>query len=80
MKNTISFKSKFGWISASEKNNQILSVSFAKSNNIGKSINHGGIKGRLEATGRGVCEALKEFFRHPDEVSKANISNPNLND
>jgi len=38
VKNTISFKSKFGWISASEKNNKILSVSFAKSNNRGKSI------------------------------------------
>ena len=38
MKHTISFKSKFGWISASEKNNKILSVSFVKSNNIGKSI------------------------------------------
>ena len=38
MKNTISFKSKFGWISASEKNNIILSVSFAKSKNRGKSI------------------------------------------
>ena len=38
MKNTISFKSKFGWVSASEKNNKILSVSFAKSNNRGKSI------------------------------------------
>ena len=38
MKNTISFRSKFGWISASEKNNKILSVSFAKSNNRGKSI------------------------------------------
>ena len=38
MKNTISFKSKLGWISASEKNNKILSISFAKSKNIGKSI------------------------------------------
>ena len=38
MKNTISFKSKFGWISASEKNNKILSVSFVKSNNRGKSV------------------------------------------
>ena len=44
----------------------------------GKSVSHGGIKGRLEATGKGVCEALKEFFRHPEEVSKANINNPNL--
>ena len=39
----------------------------------GKSIDHGGIKGRLEATGRGVCEALKEFFRHPKELSKHSI-------
>ena len=46
----------------------------------GKSVDHGGIKGRLEATGRGVCEALKEFFRHPGEVKKANISNSNLDD
>ena len=38
MKNTISFKSKFGWISASEKNNKILSVSFVKSNNKGQSV------------------------------------------
>ena len=38
MKNTISFKSKFGWISAIENNNNILSVSFAKSHNRGKSI------------------------------------------
>ena len=43
----------------------------------GKSIDHGGIKGRLEATGNGVCEALKEFFRHPEEVKKANLK-PNL--
>ena len=46
----------------------------------GKSVNHGGIKGRLEATGRGVCEALKEFFRHTDEVSKAKMDSPDLND
>ena len=38
MKNTISFNSKFGWITASEKNNEILSVSFARSKNKGKSI------------------------------------------
>ena len=38
MKNILSFKSKLGWISASERNNKILSVSFARSNNRGKSI------------------------------------------
>ena len=46
----------------------------------GKSIDHGGIKGRLEATGKGVCEALKEFFRHPEEIKKTDITNPNLSD
>jgi glutamate dehydrogenase (NAD(P)+) len=39
----------------------------------GKSTDHGGIKGRLEATGRGVCEALKEFFRHSNELTKHGI-------
>ena len=39
----------------------------------GKSVDHGGIKGRLEATGKGVCEALKEFFRHSKELTKHNI-------
>ena len=39
----------------------------------GKSIDHGGIKGRLEATGKGVCEALKEFFRHSKELKRHNI-------
>jgi methylated-DNA-[protein]-cysteine S-methyltransferase len=47
VKNTISFKSKFGWISASEKNNKILSVSFAKSNNRGKSISLSKLKKNL---------------------------------
>jgi|TARA_Y100000031_G_scaffold19718_1_gene20158 methylated-DNA-[protein]-cysteine S-methyltransferase len=47
VKNTISFKSKFGWISASEKNNKILSVSFTKSNNRGKSISLNKLKKNL---------------------------------
>jgi glutamate dehydrogenase (NAD(P)+) len=34
----------------------------------GKPVEHGGIRGRTEATGRGVQYALQEFFRHPDEV------------
>ncbi len=40
----------------------------------GKPIAHGGIKGRLEATGRGVHQALKEFFRHKSEVSSASLN------
>ena len=40
----------------------------------GKPVHHGGIRGRVEATGRGVQYALREFFRHPDDVKRANLS------
>jgi glutamate dehydrogenase (NAD(P)+) len=34
----------------------------------GKPMGHGGIAGRKEATGRGLFFALREFFRHPDDL------------
>ena len=40
----------------------------------GKPLNAGGIAGRVEATGRGVQYALREFFRHPEDVKKAKLS------
>jgi glutamate dehydrogenase (NAD(P)+) len=40
----------------------------------GKPINAGGIAGRVEATGRGVQYALREFFRHPEDVKQARLS------
>jgi glutamate dehydrogenase (NAD(P)+) len=40
----------------------------------GKPIAMGGIQGRTEATGRGVQFALREFFRHPEDVAKARLS------
>ncbi len=40
----------------------------------GKPPHAGGIQGRVEATGRGVQYALQEFFRHPDDIKKANLS------
>lgn len=39
----------------------------------GKPLNAGGIAGRPEATGRGVQYALREFFRHCDDVAKARL-------
>ncbi|MDR5652050.1 Glu/Leu/Phe/Val family dehydrogenase [Ruixingdingia sedimenti] len=40
----------------------------------GKPLNSGGIRGRVEATGRGVQYALREFFRHPEDVARAKLS------
>ena len=40
----------------------------------GKPVHHGGIAGRVEATGRGVQYGIQEFFRHPDDVKSANMS------
>ena len=37
MKNILSFKSKYGWISIEEKNYKITSISFEKTKNIGSS-------------------------------------------
>ncbi|MBY8977425.1 Glu/Leu/Phe/Val dehydrogenase [Rhodobacteraceae bacterium NNCM2] len=40
----------------------------------GKPLNAGGIRGRVEATGRGVQFALQEFFRHPHDVQKTGLA------
>ncbi|HHQ42541.1 MAG TPA: glutamate dehydrogenase, partial [Chromatiales bacterium] len=39
----------------------------------GKPVTLGGIRGRKEATGRGVQYALQEFFRHPAAVREAGL-------
>ncbi|UZD91742.1 Glu/Leu/Phe/Val family dehydrogenase [Cognatishimia activa] len=40
----------------------------------GKPLNAGGISGRVEATGRGVQYALREFFRDQRDIEKAGMS------
>jgi glutamate dehydrogenase (NAD(P)+) len=40
----------------------------------GKPVHHGGIQGRVEATGRGIQYAIQEFFRHSDDVKSANLT------
>ena len=39
----------------------------------GKPIAHGGIRGRTEATGRGVVYAMREFFRYPEDIKAAGL-------
>lgn len=40
----------------------------------GKSVSQGGITGRLEATGRGVCFALKEIVSHGEDMKQIGLS------
>ena len=40
----------------------------------GKPPHAGGIQGRVEATGRGIQYALREFFRHSEDVAEAGLS------
>lgn len=39
----------------------------------GKPVHHGGIRGRTEATGRGVQYAIQGFFEHPEDVKAAGL-------
>ncbi len=40
----------------------------------GKPVAHGGLRGRTEATGRGVVYVMREFFRHADCVADAGLT------
>ncbi len=40
----------------------------------GKPVHLGGIDGRVEATGRGVQFGLREFFRHPEDITRAGLN------
>ncbi|MCU0830434.1 MAG: Glu/Leu/Phe/Val dehydrogenase [Rhizobiaceae bacterium] len=40
----------------------------------GKPLNAGGIRGRVEATGRGIQYVAREFFRHEEDVALAGLS------
>ena len=40
----------------------------------GKPVATGGIRGRTEATGRGVQYVIREFFRHPEDMARINFT------
>jgi glutamate dehydrogenase (NAD(P)+) len=44
----------------------------------GKPVAGNGIDGRTEATGRGVQYAIREFFRHPEDLARAGLEGESL--
>ena len=62
MKNTICFKTKYGWINATEFNKSIISISFGKTINKGSSI-------QLKAFQR----LMKEYFKSKKIVWKLKL-------
>ena len=40
----------------------------------GKSVSQGGIRGRLEATGRGICFGLREVVSHADDMKQLGLT------
>ena len=40
----------------------------------GKPVARGGVDGRTEATGRGVQYAIREFFRHPEDLARTGMT------
>lgn len=40
----------------------------------GKSVSQGGIRGRLEATGRGICFGLREIVSHADDMKDIGLT------
>ena len=42
----------------------------------GKPVSQGGIRGRREATGRGVQYGIREAFKHPEDLKKHGLSGP----
>jgi glutamate dehydrogenase (NAD(P)+) len=64
---------EMGWISDSYRMafpNDINAIACVT----GKPVTQGGIGGRVEATGRGVQYALREFFQHPADVKEAHLT------
>lgn len=63
---------EMAWIADTYKLLQPEDINYAGSVT-GKPVAHGGIRGRNEATGRGVVYAIREFFRHPDDMKAAGL-------
>ena len=63
---------EMAWISDQYQRMNTTDIN-AKACVTGKPLNSGGIAGRVEATGRGVQYALREFFRHPEDLKAAGL-------
>ena len=65
MKKTISFNTKFGWISAFEKNGKITEIKFLKTKNVGNSK----ILKKLKKIINGYFSKQKTSFNFPLEIN-----------
>ena len=65
MKKTISFNTKFGWISGMEENGKITEIKFLKTKNFGKSL----ILKRLKKMITGYFSKQKTSFNLPLEIN-----------
>ena len=63
---------EMAWIADTYKNLHPENLNYAACVT-GKPVHHGGIRGRIEATGRGVVYAMREFFRHPKDVKRTGM-------
>jgi glutamate dehydrogenase (NAD(P)+) len=63
---------EMAWIADTYKNQHPENMNYTACVT-GKPVHHGGIRGRIEATGRGVVYALREFFRHTADVKLAGM-------
>ena len=63
---------EMAWIADTYKNLHPENLNYAACVT-GKPVHHGGIRGRVEATGRGVVYAMREFFRHTADVKRTGM-------
>ena len=63
---------EMAWIASAYKQSQPTDINHSAAVT-GKPVSQGGIRGRTEATGRGIQFVLREFFRHKEDIKLAKL-------
>ncbi len=63
---------EMAWIASTYKQQEATDINHSAAVT-GKPVSQGGIRGRTEATGRGIQYVLREFFRHEEDVKLAGL-------